>query len=312
MRAVRNTSEGIQVVEVGDPESTAEGVRVDVRAAGVCASDLAMIQAGPLPFTLGHEIAGVTADGRPVAIEPIIPCAVCDQCGSGMYHRCRIGAGSNLGFALDGGMCDAIVVPPRCLVPLPPGLSVSDACLAEPMAVVLHGLHLAGAEAGMRVAVVGGGTVGLLSVAAVSALGCEVGLLSRHRHQMEAGERLGAKGTSGEYDLVIDAATTADGLASAADLAAPGATLLAVAIYFGVMPLPGLVSLMKELRVVLPYTYGRHSAGRDFDHAATLIAARPEIARTVITHRFPLADAAAAFRQAADRRGGTIKVVLEP
>lgn len=312
MRAVRNTSEGIQVVDVEDPHSGAGNVRVDVRAAGVCASDLAMIQAGPLPFTLGHEIAGVTDDGRPVAIEPIVPCAVCDQCGAGMYHRCRIGAGSNLGFALDGGMSDSIVVPPRCLVPLPPGLSVADACLAEPMAVVLHGLHLARAEPGMRVAVVGGGTVGLLSVAAVTALGCEVGLLARHRHQMEAGERLGARGVSGEYDLVIDAATTAEGLERAAGLAAPGATLLAVAIYFGPIPLPGLVSLMKELRIVLPYTYGRHAAGRDFDHAATLIAARPEIARAIITHRFPLADAAAAFRQAADRRGGTIKVVLEP
>jgi threonine dehydrogenase-like Zn-dependent dehydrogenase len=111
---------------------------------------------------------------------------------------------------------------------------------------------------------------------------------------------------------VIDAATTADGLVTAAGLAAPGATLLAVAIYFDVMPLPGLTSLMKELRVVLPYTYGRHSAGRDFDHAATLLAAQPEIARTLITHRFPLEDAPAAFRQAADRKSGTIKVVLEP
>ena len=138
-----------------------------------------------------------------------------------MYHRCRLGAGSNLGFALDGGMSDWVAVPERCLVPLPPGLSAADACLAEPMAVVLHGLQLARAEAGMRVAVVGGGPVGLMSVAAVRALGCEVSLVARHRHQLAAGERLGAKGTSGEYDLVIDAATTADGLVTAAGLAAP-------------------------------------------------------------------------------------------
>ncbi|MFO0688696.1 MAG: alcohol dehydrogenase catalytic domain-containing protein [Myxococcota bacterium] len=312
MRAVRNTSDGVRVVDVPEPDREAAGVRVRVKAAGVCASDLAMIQAGPLPFTLGHEFSGVTEDGRPVAIEPIIPCATCDQCGGGMYHRCRLGAGSNLGFALDGGMCESVVVPERCLVPLPSGLRVEDAFLAEPMAVVLHGLHLARIEAGMRVAVVGGGPVGLMSVAAVRALGCEVGLQARHRHQSEVGERLGAKGTSGEYDLVIDAATTKDGLVAAAGLAAPGATLLAVAIYFDVMPLPGLTSLMKELRVVLPYTYGRHSAGRDFDHAATLLAANPDIAASLVTHRFPLEDAAAAFRQAADRKGGTIKVALEP
>jgi len=312
LRAVRNTKDGIRVVDVAEVEPGERGVRVRVRAAGVCASDLAMIQAGPLPFTLGHEFAGVTDDGRPFAVEPIIPCATCDQCRKGMYHRCRLGAGSNLGFALDGGMCDEVVVPERCLVPLPEGFPVADACLVEPMSVVLHGLHLARVEAGMRVAVVGGGPVGLMSVAAAKALGCEVGLVARHRHQSAAGERLGAIGASGEYDLVIDAATTRDGLAKAAELAAPGGTLLAVAIYFDVIPLPGLMSLMKELRVVLPYTYGRHAAGRDFDHAATLLAARPEIAKTLITHRFPLDDAAAAFRQAADRSGGTLKVALEP
>ncbi len=312
MRAVRNTAEGISVVEVPEPEARENGVRVNVRAAGVCASDLAMIQAGPLPFTLGHEIAGITEDGRSVAVEPIIPCGTCDQCTMGAYHRCRLGAGSNLGFALDGGMADAVVVPERCLVPLPAGFPVGDACLVEPMAVVLHGLHLARAEAGMRVAVVGAGTVGLLAVAATRALGCDVALLARHPQQMAAGERLGATAASGEHDLVIDAATTAEGLVAAAGLAAPGGTLLAAAIYFGIVPVPGLMALMKELRVVFPYTYGRHSGGRDFDHAATMLAAQPDIAATIITHRFPLDDAPAAFRAAADRAGGAIKVALEP
>jgi len=312
MRAVRNTPDGIRVVDVAEPERPEQAVRVEVRSAGVCSSDLAMIQAGPLPFTLGHEIAGITEDGRAVAVEPILPCGSCDQCAKGAYHRCRLGAGSYMGFALDGGMADSIVVPERCLVPLPDGFPVADAFLAEPMAVVLHGLRLAQLEAGMRVAVVGGGTVGLLSVAAARALGCEAALVARHPHQIAAGERLGANQASGEYDLVVDAATTAAGLTTAVELATPGATLLAVAIYFGQVPLPGLMSIMKELRVVLPYTYCRHVSGRDFDHAATLLAARPEIAAALVTHRFPLDDAAQAFRVAADRSAGAIKVALEP
>ena len=312
MRAVRNTVDGIRVVQIDEPAPIEGGVRVDVRAAGVCASDLAMIQAGPLPFTLGHEIAGVTEDGRAVAVEPIIPCGACDQCSLGAYHRCRLGAGSNLGFGLDGGMSDFVVVPERCLVALPSGFPVRDACLVEPTAVVLHGLHLAQLQTGMRVAVVGGGAVGLLAVAATRVLGCEVALVARHAHQIETGERLGATAASGEYDLVIDAATTAEGLVTAAELAAPGATLLAVAIYFGLVPLPGLMSLMKELKVVLPYTYGRHSSGRDFDHAATLLAANPQIASSLISHRYSLDDAPEAFRVAAQRSSGTIKVALEP
>jgi threonine dehydrogenase-like Zn-dependent dehydrogenase len=152
----------------------------------------------------------------------------------------------------------------------------------------------------------------LLAVAAARALGCEVALVARHPHQSETGERLGASSASGEYDLVIDAATTAEGLATAAELAAPGATLLAVAIYFGLVPLPGLMSLMKELKVVLPYTYGRHASGRDFDHAATFLAANPQIASSLISHRYPLDAAPEAFRVAAQRSSGTIKVALEP
>jgi len=312
MRAVRNLAGGIAVVEVDEPKGPAGAVRVAVHAAGICSADLAMARAGPLPFTLGHEFAGVTEDGRPVAIEPILPCGHCDQCARGSYHRCRLGGGAYMGFALDGGMTEQVVVPERCLVPLPPGVAVRDAFLVEPMAVVLHGLRLAALEPGMRVAVVGGGPVGLLSVAAARALGCEAALVARHRHQIAAGERLGAAAASGEYDLVVDAATTETGLAKAVELAAPGATILMVAIYYGQVPLPGLPAIMKELRVVLPYTYCRCVSGRDFDHAATLLGAHPGIAAALVTHRFPLADAAEAFRVAAARSEGTIKVALEP
>jgi threonine dehydrogenase-like Zn-dependent dehydrogenase len=58
--------------------------------------------------------------------------------------------------------------------------------------------------------------------------------------------------------------------------------------------------------------YGRVGAARDVDAAAALLAAHPAIAETLITHRFPLAEAPAAFATARDRAAGAIKVVLEP
>jgi len=69
---------------------------------------------------------------------------------------------------------------------------------------------------------------------------------------------------------------------------------------------------MKELAFRWGYTYGTHPGGRDVDTAAALLARRPEIASTLVTHRFPLDDAADAFRVAADRAAGAIKVVIEP
>ena len=58
--------------------------------------------------------------------------------------------------------------------------------------------------------------------------------------------------------------------------------------------------------------YERHDGVREVDEVAAMLAARPEIAATVITHRFPLDDAAEAFRVADDRASGAIKVVLQP
>jgi threonine dehydrogenase-like Zn-dependent dehydrogenase len=70
--------------------------------------------------------------------------------------------------------------------------------------------------------------------------------------------------------------------------------------------------LMNELTMVGCNCYDSGSGGHEFSKAAAALAADPEIAATVITHRFPLSEAPEAFRVAADRASGAIKVVLEP
>jgi len=257
-------------------------------------------------------MAGVTPDGQNVAIEPIRPCAACAPCRAGDYQLCLRGPAMVLGVAHDGGMADEVLVPERCLVPLPDAVPVANACLVEPLAVAIHGLQRAGFRPDARVAVVGGGSIGLCVVAAVRAAGGEVALVARHDAQRAAGERLGAVATSGSYDLVVDAAGTRSALESAVQLCRPGGSLLLVASYWEGLELPGLLLCMKEIRVVPASMYGRRGVARDIDVAAATLAARPGIADTLITHRFPLDAAVEAFRAAADRRSGAIKVVLEP
>ena len=75
--------------------------------------------------------------------------------------------------------------------------------------------------------------------------------------------------------------------------------------------MPFLAMLNKEARLVASMGYCRHEGGRDMQQAAELLAARPEIADALITHRFPLEDAAEAFRVAADRSAGAVKVVVD-
>ena len=310
MRGVRHTERGIEVLDV--PEPVGNGATVHVRSASICGSDLHLLDMGPLPFTLGHEFAGVLDDGTLVAVNPTASCGTCDQCRAGQEHRCRTGAEHVLGLAADGGLADAVAAGEHALVRVPPGLPVEDACLIEPLGVATHGVRLAGLTGGERVAVVGAGAIGLAAVAAARPLAGEVGLEARHDAQRAAGERLGARAPSGEYDVVFEAAGTESALATAAELCTPGGTVMFLSTHWEPVAVPGIPALMKELGFQWSYCYSTHEHGHDLDDAAALLAQDPEIATTLITHRFPLEDAPEAFRVAADRAHGAIKVILEP
>ena len=313
MRAVRTIDGEVRCVDVAAPEPGAGEVVVDIAAAGICGSDLHMLGFG-LTATFGHECAGRLADGTPVAIQPIVHCGDCDRCLADQSHLCRTAGGTMYGLGRDGGMADAIVVDESCLVPLPDGLSVADACLVEPLAVAQHAANTSGVEQGQRVLVVGGGMIGLACVATFGAAGADVDLSARHPHQVAAGELLGAgTAASGEYDVVVDAAGTSSAVATAIDHARPGGLLSAPAVYWDPLTIPNAVTLVvKEVRVQPSYTYGHHHGVREVDEAAALLGIVPELAGAVVTHRFGLDDAPEAFRVAADRASGAIKVVLEP
>ena len=317
MRAVRCRDRRIQVVDL--PAPTGDGVRVQVASAGICGSDLHLLQSDfPLPYTLGHELAGELDDGRQVAIEPISPCGECDRCVRGDYNLCQLGPSMIFGSGRDGGMAEEVLVPQRALVSLPAGVSAKDACLVEPLAVAEHGLRRADVRSDTRVAVIGGGSIGLCAVAACSGRGAQATLVARHEAQREAGARLGGRvsdpkdSQESRYDVVIDAAGTASALQQALELCRPGGTLLLLATYWEGFELPGFLLCMKEIRIVPANMYGKSGTTRDIDRAAELLARDANIARTLITHRFPLDAAVEAFEVASHRSAGAIKVVLEP
>ncbi len=312
MRAVRCRNHKACLTHV--PEPAGEGVRVRVAAAGICGSDLHMIAMGfPNPFTLGHEISGITDNGTPVAIEPIAACGHCPCCARGEYNLCVLGAKAIIGVGQDGGMAEELLVPERCLVPLPSGLAVKDACLVEPLAVAVHGIAMAHPGHRDRVAIVGGGTIGLCAVAMARIATPDVCLLARHDRQKAAGERLGATlAATGEYDLVIDCAGTSESIAEAVRLCRPGATVLLLATYWEGLVLPAFEVSMKQLRLLSSANYCRQGLGRDVEVAASAMAQNPRIAECLITHRLPLDAAEEAFAIAADRKAGAIKVTINP
>ena len=309
MRAVRSIDGQAAVLQLDDP--TSDWPVLEVASTSICGSDLTLL-GWNLPVTLGHEIAG-TLDGRAYCVEPTVRCGRCDQCLLGAPQRCRGETPHGIiGVAFDGGLAERVAVPPECLVALPDGLDVRDASLVEPLAVSWHALRKVAAQPGERVLVVGGGSVGLLAVAAAAAMGLEVDLDARHDHQRAAGERLGAGAPRGQYDITVEAAGTDTALATCVRKAVPGGRIALVGMAADDRRVPSIPFVMNELSMVGCNCYDNGAGGHEFAQAAAVLADNPDIAATVITHRFALDDAAEAFRVAADRASGAIKVVLQP
>jgi 2-desacetyl-2-hydroxyethyl bacteriochlorophyllide A dehydrogenase len=311
MRAVRNTEAGIRVLDVPVPDGP--GTRVRVRSAGICGSDLEMVRTGLAAATLGHEIAGVLDDGTEVAVHPFVPCGTCTQCGTGRYELCRNATATMLGVFADGGMADQVVVPDSCIVPLGAGIGVADASLVEPVAVALHACHRAAIEPGMRVGVVGAGTIGLLTAAVARHLGAEVSIGARHDPQRRAAEALNNEvGLGRDCDVAFEAAGTSSGFDDAVRACRRGGIIGLVSTTWEPISISFLNAQMREVTIVPAFVYGEAHGEREFDTAAAIAAEHPELAPAVITHRFGLDEAPYAFEVAADRARGAIKVVLHP
>ncbi len=312
MRAVRRTARGIEVVSVAPPET---GVRVRVTSAGICGSDFHLIAAGPLPQTLGHEFGGLLDDGTVVAVRPNPGCGLCAACLADQPQRCPASLPRILGVGADGGLADFAGVDEACLVPLPATVDPLDAGLVEPLAVAVHGLR--GLPRPSRVLVVGAGPIGLCAIAVALHAGHDVSYRAHHAVREAAARRVGARpaeppGSAGDrgdggYDVVVDAAGTTASAAGSVALVAAGGSVVVLGTWWGPVTLDGAWQL-KEATLRPSFMYGQG----DFVEAAAVLTAVPALRDAMVTHHFALDDAAEAFRVAADRSTGAIKVLLHP
>src|ERR1019366_3487291 len=212
-------------------------------------------------------------DGTPVAVLPIVACGRCERCLAGDDQQCASVLGAMYGISLDGGLADEAWVDPRCATALPPGLPLDQACLVEPIAVALHGINRAGVVSGMRVLVIGAGPIGLCTIAAARSIGASVDLVAHRPRRIDAGERLGAGTAVGTgYDIVLEAAGT------------PG-TMSILGNFWDPMAL-GLGFQLKEVTLLPSFTYGHHHGVSEFEDAVRVLDATPDLAETIITHRF--------------------------
>ena len=229
---------------------------------------------------------------------------------------------------LDGGFAQYVRIPTYAAYRLPASLDYEVGSLTEPLAVTVHAVRLAQVGLGDRVLVLGGGTIGLLSVAAARAAGAsDVWITARHPQQRTAAEALGAnrvftgsdvsseltaEATDNPPDVVIETVGgNADTINEAVHLVRAGGTVAVLGV-FTINPTFSALSLMvKEVRLIGSLTYGRPGWRSDFEVALQLLAAAPQRYQQLITHRFPLRDITRGFETALDKRLGSIKVTIQ-
>ncbi|MCL2254612.1 MAG: galactitol-1-phosphate 5-dehydrogenase [Lachnospiraceae bacterium] len=169
------------------PSLRANEVLVNVKASGICGSDINRIYktgAYTHPLIPGHEFAGIveavseTADqswvGKRVGIFPLIPCRKCKECQNNHFEMCN--AYSYLGSRCNGGYAEYVAVPEANLIEIAPQVSFKEAAMLEPLAVAIHALRgydllkpLADRE--KKIMVCGLGTIGLMIVKILSVFG---------------------------------------------------------------------------------------------------------------------------------------------
>ncbi|GAO74185.1 Alcohol dehydrogenase GroES domain-containing protein [Meiothermus ruber H328] len=354
----------LQLVTLPEPERPAGFERLKVRLSGICGSDLALLygkQAPTLsgmfsfPAILGHEILAELGGVR-VVVNPVLACLErglpdCPACARGDDHLCFNVAEGNfgpgmLGFCKDlgGGWAQRMVAHRERIFPIAESVPDERAVLAEPAAVVLHGLRQAWGEGKpwpnpavhrmhwpAQILVIGAGTIGLLAVKMLRVLGFEGPLwaVARHPRQAELARQLGASqvfpsaqaaqqaagarryrgilGSTawrGGFEGVVEASGSPRGLQEASWAVQEGGRVLLLGA-----PATALHDFspywFREVGLVGSYAY----SWDDFAQAVKLL---PELegVEAMVTHKFGLEAWPEAIKTAATRRG--IKVVFKP
>ncbi|GCE50249.1 L-iditol 2-dehydrogenase [Thermosporothrix hazakensis] len=226
--AVLYAPHDIRLEERPKPVPGPHEVLVEIKAVGVCGSDVHYYEHGRIgsflvqkPLILGHESAGTIVEvgegvdrariGQRVAIEPGVPCRMCRECRHGRYNLCR-----NVQFfgtpPVDGAFTNYVTIPADFAYPLPDKISFEEGALMEPLSVGLWACRKARLQGGDRVLITGAGPIGLVSMKVALALGAtDVIVTDVFPQRLEIARTLGATRTVNvAQETLTDAKLDAD------------------------------------------------------------------------------------------------------
>ncbi len=230
--------------DVPMPECPKGWVIVQVKAAGICSSDIARVFTKGtyhFPTIPGHEFSGVVYSvvdeelkswvGKRVGIFPLIPCRECPQCKQKQYEMCA--NYDYVGSRRDGAFAEYVAVPLWNLLPLPDEVPLEVAAMLEPLSVGLHALKKAEINQTDSVAVIGTGMIGISAAQwAKKYTDGEVVVIGRNENKRHLVDSTGltyevhTKSDGKEYDVVLEAVGTPESVDLALNMVRPGGTVI--------------------------------------------------------------------------------------
>lgn len=329
--AVLLAPRALTVQPTASPRPAADAVTVRVTAAGLCGTDYRIWtgdRAVAYPRVMGHEFVGrvaalgsdvtTLAVGDRVVIEPNYSCGRCPLCREGNRNLCF--ERTAIGIDVDGGFAEEVTVPARCGWRIPDAVDDMHALLTEPLAVVVRAVGRGEPRTGTTAAVVGAGSLGLLALQVLRARGARVIVVARTPTRLPLARELGAdaihlaadgpleaaarrfSGREG-VDLVVETAGTPEAVNAALELVRPGGRVVLTGLPHEPTPVAFFSVVRREVTIVGSMIYQD-----EFPEALRLVADGHVRTTPLVTHRFALADIAAAFT--AHRDPAAVKVAL--
>lgn len=194
----------IRYEEIDKPAVSPGKVLIKVKYTGICGSDVPRVNGDAchyFPNVLGHEFSGTVEEvgegvtalkpGDRVAGVPLVPCMQCGDCQKGNYSLCR--HYSFIGSREFGSFAEYVVVPEKNAVKFDEKVSFEKGAFFEPATVALHGLRRVEYRGGKNAAILGGGTIGMMTMQWAKIFGAkQVAVFDILDERLELAKRLGA------------------------------------------------------------------------------------------------------------------------
>jgi len=337
----------IRIDEIERPECDADSVIVKTEGLGICGSNLHWWYGGgaatalliyPMPGAGGHEFAGVVAEvgknvtrvrpGDRVTIDQFesMSCGGCVYCGSGLYTQCV-----NRRFLQPDGFVEYLKLSEKGLYKLPANVETHVAALVQPYACSVSAVRRAALRGGETVVVLGAGVLGLCAAATAKLLGAEkVIITAKYDTQRALAARFGADAVlSSSADNVLDQLLAETGgrgadvvvetvgghaptLSQAMDVVRPAGTVVVLGLWDELVPVDSWKAILKDITFMFCLNHGVIGKKSDYELCVEWMATGKVPAQDLVTHAVPLDQIAEAFRLAADKKTGAIKVIVRP